>query len=277
MIKSHDFKNNLEAMDTPWIDSPFFTELIKNIEAPVEKLNLAEEFHEKGYVIIDLGLEESFIDELKTDMLNLIAKEEYKQNSSFFSYNSSPRIVDASKQIKKVYELAINKKIISLLNFFYRKTPIPFSTINFIRGTEQPLHSDTIHFGSIPKGYLSASWVALENTGPHNGALKIIEGSHKLKDIDYADLKLKPAKNMKMLEHNYRIYEKYVSDLVSVLNLKEKIISMEKGSALIWSANLLHGGIKIVDNNTTINILSGVGIGTTLGLFIGFGYHFYKQ
>ena len=34
---------------------------------------------------------------------------------------------------------------------------------------------------------------------------------------------------------------------------------------------------NIVDNNTTINILSGVGIGTTLGLFIGFGYHFSKQ
>tara|TARA_A100001015_G_scaffold110230_1_gene122303 strand:+ start:351 stop:797 length:447 start_codon:yes stop_codon:yes gene_type:complete len=34
---------------------------------------------------------------------------------------------------------------------------------------------------------------------------------------------------------------------------------------------------NIVESNATINILSGVGIGTTLGLLIGFGYHFSKQ
>ena len=31
--------------------------------------------------------------------------------------------------------------------------------------------------------------------------------------------------------------------------MKEKIISLKKGSVLIWAANLLHGGISINDHN----------------------------
>ena len=52
------------------------------------------------------------------------------------------------------------------------------------------MHSDTIHFGSVPKGYLTVSWVALEDTDENNGAISVVEGSHKLKDIDFYDFKI---------------------------------------------------------------------------------------
>ena len=47
---------------------------------------------------------------------------------------------------KTIKELALNKKILTLLNFLYRKKPVPINTINFIKGSDQPLHSDYIHF-----------------------------------------------------------------------------------------------------------------------------------
>lgn len=242
-----DYGKQLDALNMPWVDSPFFPRLIKNVDISKEYIQLAKEFNSKGYVIIDLELGDSFIDGLNHDIDTKVKSNDYKTNSSFFSYNSSPRLVDAGADCPKVVDLALNNKILSLLEFFYRKKPIPFSTINFLKGTEQPLHSDTIHFGSIPKGYLSACWVALEDTDKNNGALRVVEGSHRLKDIDYFDLKIKPASNMKKVEDIYRHYEKYVKDVVSVLGMKEKIVSMKKGSALIWSANLLHGGGVIND------------------------------
>ena len=245
------FNNDLDALNMPWVQSPFFPKLVENCEVTNDELSLLKEFNSKGYVVIDLDLSDSFIDDLNKSIIKLSSSSSAKTNSSFFSYNESPRIVDAGKDCPAVVDLALHEKVLSLLKLFYRKNPIPFSTINFQKGTEQPLHSDTIHFGSIPKGFLSACWIALEDTDKNNGALRVVENSHKLKDIDYYDLGIKPAKNMKMVEDIYREYEQYVRDLVDVLGMEEKIISMQRGSALIWSANLLHGGGTIVDHNRT--------------------------
>ena len=245
------FNKDLDALNIPWVESPFFSNLIDCAGLSENEVQLAKEFNSKGYVIIDLGLSDSFIDGLNNDIKRLSKSANMKTNSSFFSYNESPRIVDAGKDCSKVVDLALHDKVLSLLKLFYKKNPIPFSTINFLKGTEQPLHSDTIHFGSIPKGYLSACWVALEDTDENNGALRVVEGSQKLRDIDYYDLKIKPAKNMKMVEDIYREYEQYVRDLINVLGMEEKIVSMARGSALIWSSNLLHGGGVIKDHSKT--------------------------
>ena len=235
----------------PWVESPFFHKLIEKLDIPKYKVELAKEFNAKGYVIIQLGLTKTFIEDLINEINSLSTSKDVKTNSTFFSYNNSPRIVDAGKHSTRVVNLALHEEVLSLLRFFYRKEPIPFSTINFIKGTEQPLHSDTIHFGTIPKGYLSAAWVALEDTDKDNGALRVIEGSHKLKDIDFFDLKLTPPKNSKQAEDIYKQYEHYVQELVLALNLKERTIFMEKGSVLIWAANLLHGGGIITDQKRT--------------------------
>ena len=56
---------------------------------------------------------------------------------------------------------------------------------------------------------------------------------------------------MKITENNYREYEQYVRDLLSVSGMNEKIVNMKKGTALIMSANLLHGGGAIGDHDTT--------------------------
>ena len=238
-------------MNIPWTISPFFNSYLNEMDLSKEEYKLAKDFNSKGYVIVDLDLSLEFIDEIKNQIEKLLAKDRVKTNSSFFSYNSSPRVVDASRECYNVLELALNKKALNVLRFLWKKEPIPFSTINFIKGTEQPLHSDTIHFGSTPKGYLAASWVALEDTDKVNGALRVVEGSHKLKDIDYYDLKIKPARNMKMVEKIYREYEDYVVALINELGMEEKIIPMKKGTALIWAANLLHGGGIIQDKNKT--------------------------
>ena len=246
-----DYKKNLDALKLPWVESPFFSELINNNNFSNYEKSLAKDFNKKGYVVIDLELKDDFIEKLIIDLQKHQKSDFVKTNSSFFSYNDSPRIVDAGKFCPGVVDLALDKKVLSILKLFYRKNPVPFSTINFFQGTEQPLHSDTIHFGSIPKGYLSACWVALEDTDDTNGALKVVEGSHKLRDIDYYDLNIMPAKNIKMVEKIYRDYEEYVVRLVETCNLEERIIRMKKGTALIWSANLLHGGGLITDYNKT--------------------------
>ena len=99
------------------------------------------------------------------------------------------------------------------------------STINFYAGTEQPLHSDYIHFGSVPELYLAGAWFALEKVDNNNGYLIIVPGSHKLKIINFSDFNLNIPKTSKELENHYSIYENYLEDLIIEKNEEEKNFS----------------------------------------------------
>lgn len=174
-----------------------------------------------------------------------------KLNPKIYHYNKSPRIIEGWKKSKAIKELALNKKIFKLLSFFYRKKPIAINTINFIKGSDQPLHSDYIHFSSSPHKYLTAAWVALEDTNIDNGPLMVVPRSHKLEIIDYSFFNMSTPRSMNELGKYYKIYETYIKQLVKEKKLTIKPVLMKKGQALIWAANLLHGGKKITDHNST--------------------------
>ena len=232
-------------LKTPWVESPFFYEILKKEKATTQFKKLATKFHENGYVIIDLKLTNKFINTINKDIDDRVKSGSYKKNPNIYHYNSSPRIVEAWKYSKNVLKLSKHPKIMKFLKFMYKKKPLPFSTINFIRGTEQPLHSDYMHFSSIPEKYLVGVWVALENTNKFNGPLAVAPKSHKLETINYEDLGLNLPTNIVELDKCYKVYEDYVRKIIKAQNLKVKELYVKKGQAIFWAANMLHGGIKL--------------------------------
>ena len=223
-----DYKKNLDALKLPWVESPFFSELINNNNFSNYEKSLAKDFNKKGYVVIDLELKDDFIEKLIIDLQKHQKSDFVKTNSSFFSYNDSPRIVEAWKYSKNVLKLARHPKILNFLNFLYKKKPLPFSTINFIKGTEQPLHSDYIHFSSIPEKYLVGVWIALENTNKFNGPLAVSPKSHKLDILNYEDLGLKLPTNIVELDKCYKVYEDFVRKIIKSQKLKVKELYVKK-------------------------------------------------
>ena len=69
--------------------------------------------------------------------------------------------------------------------------------------------------------------------------------------IDYQDIKREKATNLNELEKNYRVYEKYIKNLVKYKKLQTKELHIKKGQAIIWAANLLHGGAKMQNYKLT--------------------------
>ena len=238
-------------VNEPWIESPFFYELLSKKKINRNLKKIAINMHEKGYAIVDLNLTDKFINNINKDISNAINEGKIKKNPKIYHYNKYPRIVEAWKYSANVAKLANNSKLKKILKFLYKSKPLPFSTINFIGGTEQPFHSDYIHFGSLPHKYLVGAWVALENTNKYNGALKVVPGSHKFPLIDYQDLKQKKPLNIIQLEKNYRVYENFIKKLIKVKKLKYKELYLKKGEVILWAANLLHGGSKVKNKNLT--------------------------
>ena len=134
--------------------------MMQSFDIPRKYINNVDQMIDEGYTILDLS-EEAFdiIDDINKNIDILIESETFKKNPDYYHYNKSPRIREAWKKIKSIAKISNHFIVIDFLSLIFQKKPLPFSTINFIKSTEQPLHSDYIHFGSIPERYLAASWV----------------------------------------------------------------------------------------------------------------------
>ena len=246
------FLINKNSTSIPWFESVFAEKILKNEKNISKDLkNKAKFFIDNGYLIIKNVISNKFVDTLNEDFQKKINSNEYKKNPKYFHYNSSPRIVEGWKKSKYIKKLCFQNEVINFLNFIYGRKPVPISTINFLKGTEQPLHSDYIHFGSTPELYLAGAWYALENVDKTNGPLTICPKSHKLSSVDFTDLNLKIPESTNELKSNYTIYEQYLEEIIREKKLKKKEIHLNKGDVLIWAANLLHGGSKIRKKNKT--------------------------
>jgi ectoine hydroxylase-related dioxygenase (phytanoyl-CoA dioxygenase family) len=237
------------ALATPWFEGPFFHQLIPYVvgdDWSVEKLCL--DFHKNGYVKIDLELDESFIQAVITDMYRL--SKNGKTQEAGYHYSDGPRIFEGWRDSQNILKLALNEKVTEVLSILYGREPIPFQTINFIKGSNQPLHSDTIHFHTIPERWMAGVWVALEDMTEANGPLVYVPGSHKLPCYTFQDLNLPVPEYGKQFD-SYAEYERFIEAVVKAGGFKREKFVCKKGTALIWASNLLHGGSMILDENST--------------------------
>lgn len=86
-------------------------------------------------------------------------------------------------------------------------------------------------------------WIALEDVTMENGPLIYYPGSHKWDFLTMQKMGLNPGE--------YKLYENKLEDMINKSGLKAEYGLIKKGDALIWHANLVHGGYKIIDNSKT--------------------------
>jgi len=246
-----NYLNDIHSLNVPLIHNPFLDVILENNDYSEQQKKYIKDFKENGYIIIDLELEDNFVKELINTVYNSDINNK-SFNEEYFHYNESKRIVHEWENNDYVKELALNKKIMKILELLYGKKPFPHLTINFNKGTEQPLHSDTIHFNCIPQGWMAVAWIALEDINNNNGPITFVPKSHRLPDYDYTTLKLNLIENNnENNDKNYKIYNEFIENLVEINKFEKCKALMKKGQAIIWDAKLLHGGSKILDKNTT--------------------------
>lgn len=233
---------NSLSLNTPWVESPFFEQQLqeKRLDAATEAL--VRQYATQGYVIFDPQLDPSVVDTVRETL------------QPDFAAARTNRLQDAWQQHRAVQQIAAAPRVMELLQLFYQREPIPFQTLNFATGSQQRTHSDSIHFNSVPERFMCGVWVALEDVHDGNGPLHYYPGSHKLPTYDLSILGLKGSASGSvedMLTTYYGQYEQFISELTTRLGLEKKVLNLKKGQALIWSANLLHGGEPITQPGST--------------------------
>jgi ectoine hydroxylase-related dioxygenase (phytanoyl-CoA dioxygenase family) len=192
-----------------------------------------ERFERDGYLVVDDVAGDETLDAIVSELHGLFGKPPYEEGGVRYFRN---RIQDAWKVNENVRALALSPSMLALLEDLYGRRPLPFQTLNFRRGTQQAPHSDAIHFSTIPEGFMCGVWVALEDMDMDNGPLVYYPGTHKLPYVKPADF------GVEAKWENYPSYEEYAAGVIDREAPEPRYGTIGKGQAIIWAANLLHGG-----------------------------------
>ena len=231
-------------INLPWVESPFFEELLKSKRLSEEQTRLVREYHDNGYVVIPGLLPQSLIDKTKDDA----EKKAFDPGFPLKTQRDETRVQDFWRASEATKELAGYPKVLEILELLYERPAIPFQTLSFRVGTQQKAHSDTIHFSSLPAKFMCGVWVALEDITDENGPVFYYPGSHRLAEYNYADIK-KTAETASY--EDYKEYEDFIEKLVEVNKLEKKKFLAKKGDMLIWSSNIIHGGSPVTKAGST--------------------------
>jgi ectoine hydroxylase-related dioxygenase (phytanoyl-CoA dioxygenase family) len=248
---------NSHSLKVPWVISPFFKKEIEDRLSRVDPEKraryswIANRINADRYCNIGKVFDDSFCNEMISETQSLIKNPSVKIQDEHYNYNKSARIFEAWRNSANVSRVACNKEILDILSFLFGEQALPFSTINFSKGSSQPIHSDTIHFQSMPKNWVLASWAAFEDVDESNGALIGVPGSHRWNDYEYYDLGIPDAKSDGFDEEkSYRLYESFAEQLIEANQAEVKALCAKKGEVIIWISSFLHGGGKTVEDST---------------------------
>jgi ectoine hydroxylase len=198
---------------------------------------------DNGYLILKNYFNDSITGSINSEIDKLV-----RQNKIEPTHDN--KLMFANHISETIRKITHEKSLVDILSFILDKEVVPFQTINFIYGSNQRAHSDSIHMTTYPLGYLIAVWIALENTNTDNGPLFYYPGSHRLpyllnNDFNAGETPLTLGKK------DYRDYEDRLEDVIREKNLERKTFMANKGDVFIWHANLVHGGMPVKNTALT--------------------------
>ncbi|MFK4874891.1 phytanoyl-CoA dioxygenase family protein [Novosphingobium sp. ZW T3_23] len=215
-----------------------------------DEKRIATELNERGYSVLDFPDAEidAKIERIKANLgprYKGIAFDDPKSDKTL----GERRLQDAWKFDDDVRAIAANQVIIDLLSKLYGRSAFPFQTLNFPVGTQQDAHTDMVHFSSLPERFMCGVWLAMEDIGADAGPLFYLPGSHRWLALTNSIIGRRGHRST--LDSAQAPYAQGWTALREVYGAIEEPFLARKGQALIWTANLLHGGSRQIDNTLT--------------------------
>lgn len=231
-------KNLLPGL--PLIESPLLPAIVSSLGLTAEEERIANDLRENGFAVFDFPDADldARIERIKANLgpryeINFADPESDKTQNL-------RRIQDGWQFDEDVLAIASNQQVIDLLGKLYGRSAFPFQTLNFPVGTQQDAHSDSVHFSSLPERFMCGVWLAMEDIGPDSGPLFYHPGSHRWPIMTNAMIGRRGFGSD--LGSAQDPYGPAWRALCEAHHSQPETFLARKGQALIWCANLLHGG-----------------------------------
>lgn len=234
----------------PLVESPLFPTLVDGMGLSADERRIAFDLHERGYAVMD------FPDPAIGERIDRIKREfaprfglDPDDTDRQTGVPAARRVQDAWLENEDVRAIAANEQVLSLLGRLYGRRAVPFQTLNFPVGTEQHLHSDSNHFSCIPERFMCGVWLAMEDVHADAGPLTYAPGSHKWPIVSNLMIGRRGAGTS--IRSAQDPFEQAWEAMLQASGIEQEVLLARKGQALIWAANLLHGGSPQRDSSRT--------------------------
>lgn len=217
------------------------------------------QFREQGYLILPGAAEHALIDHMLDDLANAWRDaEKYVVNigkgivahpeSELLPHKS--RLYDFYVNNEACRALIFNPALLRMLQLIFAEPPLVFQSMVFTWGSEQSIHKDTAFVVIDKPNTLAASWIALEDIELGSGELMYYPGSHRDPQFLFGGERLywEAQKDGKGI---HRRYSEFLDQQAAAKQVPLKTFAAKKGDALIWHANLAHGGTPVTKPSTT--------------------------
>ncbi len=223
------------GLATPIIESPFYGEHPARADWSEETRAVGDALHRDGFAIVDFQFGDNLISAARADTARLVEGHDRSQTGW--------------RDAASLHELARHPKVVELLSTLYGRPAFPFQTLNFRYGTEQFPHSDAVHFHAKPARFMCGVWVALEDVDERNGPLIYYPGSHRLPVFEMFELSGAHGEHPDAAYPTF--YEPFAARMMRAAGIKPALAVMKRGEAVIWLANLVHGGSPVLETGRT--------------------------
>jgi phytanoyl-CoA hydroxylase len=231
-VSSRDFPKNNIVESEGRAEELIQTQLFKQATPIVQESLLS--FERNGFAVLPGWVQEQTIESINQEI-------DFKLSKGELKFKNKNKIMFAYRQMPLLRHLAEDAQLLELLGALLGGEVKLFQSINFLTGSEQKSHSDSIHMTTHPLGGLLGVWIALEDITEENGPLHYYPGSHKLPyylNADYGN----EGSAWWLGPKDYSEYEKMLATKLKENNIQKQLFKAQKGDLLIWHANLIHGG-----------------------------------
>lgn len=233
----------------PWLDRPDASERIEQKlragELTAEEARQCRYWAENGYIIVERLFPGALLDDvweayegaIRNGKINLPPE-------PAGDHDPYPgRFLNPHEKAARFCRILKHPGLLHWIRVLMEREPKLLQTIASHKGSQQAVHSDSIHMTTYPLGYLSAAWIACEDIHPDSGPLVFYPGSHRLPFVFSKDVGISESDFQRQGYVSYQErYEPYIQRLIEERQLEPHYFHARKGDILIWHANLLHGG-----------------------------------
>jgi hypothetical protein len=247
--------------DSLWIDKPAAEEVLERLladPATAQVGSYLKHFHQFGYCIIPNAVPVDVIDRYLVECHELIEADKLKISLGLQILPAKgadilvplTKILDVHVFSEAAQKISFSPPLKSFLDHLFCEPALAFQTLHFETGSTQAVHNDTAYVVLNEPKSLCASWVALEDIQPGTGELVYYPGGHRFGDFLYQNHR----KNWSVDDDGHDIHDHHLHWLhqrAKELGIELQTFRPKKGDALIWHADLPHGGGPITRENST--------------------------
>ena len=256
-----DFNSRFKGFWTDHVDAEEHLEQMRTAgQVTLQEAEQLLHFIRDGYVVIPNAISTQLADQIAHEMANVhqnaenfVARTE-RQNYSYASKEVTQsrfvRLIDYYVNSSLAREAIFSPAIARILQLIFERQVMAFQSLSFNVGSQQAIHQDGAYVVLSEPVQFAASWIALEDVQEGTGELEYYPGSHRFPDFLFSGeyKHWQPARDG---QDQLQAFLAFLNEEAERRGIAKSYFRPKKGDALIWAADLAHGGSRISNAQAT--------------------------